>query len=54
MVVAAISAFLAADEDQCAHGRPLRSSACESCALEAEMFVPARRRTAGGAVSAQH
>ena len=54
LVVAAVSAFLAADEDECAHGRPLRSSACESCALEAEMFVPARRRVAEGAVSAQH
>lgn len=54
LVVSAVSAFLAADEDQCAHGRPLPSSACESCALEAEMFVPARRRFAAGAVSAQH
>jgi pimeloyl-ACP methyl ester carboxylesterase len=52
-VVAAVSAFLAADEDECSHGRPLRSSACESCALEAEMYVPARR-FAGGLVSAQH
>jgi pimeloyl-ACP methyl ester carboxylesterase len=52
-VVASVSAFLAADEDECSHGRPLRSPACESCALEAEMFVPARR-FAGGTVSAQH
>jgi pimeloyl-ACP methyl ester carboxylesterase len=53
-VVAAVSAFLAADDDECSHGRPLRSSACESCALEAEMFVPARRRFSSGIVSAQH
>jgi pimeloyl-ACP methyl ester carboxylesterase len=52
-VVSSVSAFLAADEDECSHGRPLRSAACESCALEAEMYVPARR-FAGGPVSAQH
>jgi pimeloyl-ACP methyl ester carboxylesterase len=51
-VVASVSAFLAADEDECSHGRPLRS-ACESCVLEAEMFVPARRFVSGP-VSAQH
>jgi pimeloyl-ACP methyl ester carboxylesterase len=51
-VVAAVSAFLAGDEDACAHGRPRRPSACESCALEAELFVPALRRGPGVAAPA--
>jgi pimeloyl-ACP methyl ester carboxylesterase len=52
-VVAAVSAFLAGDEETCAHGRPLRPSVCESCALEAELFVPALRRSPPAPVAAQ-
>jgi pimeloyl-ACP methyl ester carboxylesterase len=50
-VVETIAAFVAGDEDACVHGRP-RSSGCESCALEAELFVPALRRAASGAALA--
>jgi pimeloyl-ACP methyl ester carboxylesterase len=52
-VVAAVSAFLAGDEDKCAHERPLGPPVCESCALEAELFAPALRRSPAAAASAE-
>ena len=53
-VVQAVSAFIAGDADEpCRHGRTGGASSCETCGLEAEMFVPALRRAAGSAVASE-
>jgi predicted alpha/beta hydrolase family esterase len=59
-VVASVVAFLAGDEAEtetagevCAHGRPIGHSVCESCLLEQDLFVPARRRAVFAAASAE-